>query len=332
MKNGKRTEISEWYRGKRLLVTGGAGYLATNLIWLLKEVDCHIVRLDRPQAYFVDIRGRARIDDAMEDISTILDWSSFIGGRDVVFHFAAQTSVTVANADPEQDFRINVVPILRLLESCRKVGGGITVLLSGTVTEVGIPKRLPINETHRDEPLTIYDAHKLMAEIYLKHYACLGTVGGAVLRLANVYGPGPRSSNADRGVLNMMIRKALANETLTVYGNGEWIRDYIHVEDVARAFLLAALHIDKLNAGHFVIGCGTGHTLREAFSLVADRVALRTGVHVRVDSVEPTRPLSIIELRNFIGDSSAFSEATGWMPYYNLQDGLDQTIDYFVDK
>jgi nucleoside-diphosphate-sugar epimerase len=332
MKNGKRTEISEWYRGKRLLVTGGAGYLATNLIWLLKEVDCHIVRLDRPQAYFVDIRGRARIDDAMEDISTILDWSSFIGGRDVVFHFAAQTSVTVANADPEQDFRINVVPILRLLESCRKVGGGITVLLSGTVTEVGIPKRLPINETHRDEPLTIYDAHKLMAETYLKHYACLGTVGGAVLRLANVYGPGPRSSNADRGVLNMMIRKALANETLTVYGNGEWIRDYIHVEDVARAFLLAALHIDKLNARHFVIGCGTGHTLREAFSLVADRVALRTGVHVRVDSVEPTRPLSIIELRNFIGDSSAFSEATGWMPYYNLQDGLDQTIDYFVDK
>jgi nucleoside-diphosphate-sugar epimerase len=212
------------------------------------------------------------------------------------------------------------------------VGGGVTVLLSGTVTEMGIPKRLPINETHRDEPLTIYDVHKLMAETYLKHYACLGTVRGAVLRLANVYGPGPRSSNADRGVLNMMIRRALANETLTVYGNGEWVRDYIHVEDVARAFLLAALHIDKLNARHFVIGCGTGHTLREAFSLVADRVALRTGVHVRVDSVEPTRPLSIIELRNFIGDSSAFSEATGWMPYYNLQDGLDQTIDYFVDK
>jgi nucleoside-diphosphate-sugar epimerase len=187
---------------------------------------------------------------------------------------------------------------------------------------------LPVDENHPDYPVTIYDLHKLMAEGYLKHYTAQDVVRGAVLRLANVYGPGAKSSSADRGVLNLMIQKALKGETLTVYGDGNYMRDFVYVEDVAHAFLEAGAKIDGVNGQHFVIGSGQGHTIAEAVNLVAERVALKTGQRVPVIHVEPPAALSQIETRNFVADTTRFSYATGWKARVSLVEGIDRTIDY----
>jgi nucleoside-diphosphate-sugar epimerase len=144
-----------------------------------------------------------------------------------------------------------------------------------------------------------------------------------------VYGPGPRSRSADRGVLNAMVRRALAGQALTIYGEGDFLRDYVYVEDVARAFLAAAAHIDRLGGGHFLIGSGRGHTFAEAVRTVADRAALRTGRPVAVDHVDPPRPLAPIERRNFVADTARFHGATGWSARVGLVDGIDRTIAYF---
>lgn len=325
--NSNPKSLSDQYKGRRILITGGKGFLGTNLVDLLKDIDCHIVRLGRSGGIFEPVDGAVRLEDVTGDIRERMTWERVLEGVNMVFHFAAQTSVYVANENPSADLNINVVPMLYLLEICQEKGWRPTILFSGTVTEAGIPESLPVDETHPDIPVTIYDLHKLMAEKYLKYYTSQGIVHGVTLRIANVYGPGPKSSSADRGVLNVMIRKALKGETLSIYGKGDYLRDYVYVKDVARAFLEAGAHIERVNGQHFVIGSGEGHTLADAFKLVAERVRLKAGQRVSVAHVEPPTSQSPIETRNFVADSRRFTQATGWRPAYSLSEGIDRTVE-----
>jgi nucleoside-diphosphate-sugar epimerase len=321
------SEISQSLNAKYILVTGGAGYLATSLINLLKDEDCSIVRVDKPGASFVPMKGAAQVEDLTADVRELITWERTLEGIDIVYHFAAQTSAYAANENPPADLDINVMPILHLLETCRKKGYRPIVLFASTVTIAGIPSYLPVDETHPNNPTTIYDLHKLMAEQYLKMYVCRGIVRGAILRLANVYGPGPKSSRSDRGILNLMIRKALAGESLSVYKPGDQLRDYVYVEDVTRAFIEATQNIEAVNAQHYIIGSGKGHAIAETMNLVADRVALKTNKRVEVGLIDPPSPLLPIEARNFVANYQRFKKATGWQPSYSLIEGIDHTVE-----
>jgi nucleoside-diphosphate-sugar epimerase len=314
-------------RGKRILVTGSAGYLATNLIAHLNDTDCVIVRSYRPGTTLMPITGAAHVLDLPGDVRDPSVWERMLDGTDIVFHLAAQTSVYVANENPPADLQANVAPVLHLLETCRQHNWHPTVLFASTVTIAGIPRHLPVDEAHPDNPITVYDLHKLMAEHYLKWYASQGVVQVAILRLANVYGPGPKSHNPDRGILNQMIVRALAGRPLTIYRPGDLLRDYIYIEDVALAFLEAARFASETSGQHFIIASGHGHTLAQAIELVADRVELKTGKPVGVEYVDPPSALSPIESRNFVGNSSRFTHATGWHPRYSLAEGIDRTVE-----
>lgn len=325
-------KILSWYKNKRILVTGGRGYIGTNLIKLLEQTNCQIVRLDKNPLRIKHKSIKAQIIDMTADISQSDVWEQALKDVDIIFHFAAQTSVHVANENPIEDHKINLMPMLLLLETCRQKRWHPIILFAGTVTETGIPTRLPVDESHPDNPITIYDLHKFMAENYLKYYADQGIVSGAILRLANVYGPGPKSSSADRGILNIMIQKALQGEDLTLYGKGNYLRDYIFIEDLVRAFLIAGTNIERLNSQHFVIGSGKGHKIKEAFTLVAERAKLKTCKQVDVASIKPPAPQSPIEARNFIADSKRFTNLTGWKPSSSLSEGIDRTIESYLEK
>ena len=318
------------FAGKQILVTGGAGYLARNLISLLQDTPCRILLMDLPDASYPSAAGAAELVEMRGDVRTPAAWEQMPADVDIVFHFAAQTSTYLANEDPPSDLTCNVLPMLYLLECCRKRGLRPDILFASTVTICGIPSRLPVDETHQENPQTVYDLHKSMAEQYLKYYIRQGCVRGAVLRLSNVYGPGPKSSRPDRGILNLMIRKALRGEPLTVYKPGGQIRDYVYVQDTAGAFLAAARHVEKINGHHFIIGSGRGYSITEAMNLVADRVALRTGKRVDVEHIDPPFPQSPIESRNFVADSRRFTEATGWRANFPLPEGVDRTVEAFL--
>ena len=323
------TADRDFLRKKTILISGGAGYLASAIIGLLQEADCTLIRLDRQEAFREPISGCAKVLDRVGDVSDPALWDDVLKGVDIVFHLAAQTSTYAANDDPVADRAFNVMPMLYLLESCRRQGVAPIVCFSSTVTIAGIPLRLPVDETHPDHPLTVYDLHKLMAEQYLRWYSEQGFVQGVILRLANVYGPGPASSRSDRGILNQMICRALAGEPLTIYGAGDLLRDYVYVEDVARAFLAAARHAAVLDSGRFVIGSGDGHTIAEAVGLIAAQAEARTGRRMIVEHIEPPLNLSPIEQRNFIGDSSRFIRATGWRAQHTLAEGINLTMEAF---
>jgi nucleoside-diphosphate-sugar epimerase len=320
----RQLEVS--FAGKTVLVTGGAGYIASGLLQLLKNTECRIMLLDRPAAEFPRIDGKARTENVYADIRDRDIWKKVLPGVNFVFHFAAQTSTYAANDDPLGDAEINIQPLLRMLETCRSDKLQPDIVFSSTVTVAGIAKKIPVDESQSCEPVTVYDLHKLAAENYLAYYSGRGYARGVALRLSNVYGPGPKSSSSDRGILNMMMRKALARERLTVYGTGEYLRDYTFVDDVAAAFLMAAVNMERVNGGRFIIGSGEGHTIAEAINLVADRAALKTGRRVDVVHVEPKTEQSPIELRNFVADSGRFSRATGWKAGVSLVDGIDRTL------
>lgn len=318
------------YRHKRLLITGSTGYIATRLIQALRDVDCHITRLSRPGTTFSPMPGRAQIREVTAELNEPETWERLLKGVDYLFHFAAQTSFYVSQAEPLLDWQVNFLPLWHILESCRKNGWSPVILLAGTVTQAGMPLYRPADEKHPNRPTTFYDLHKLTAETHLSYYARQGIVRGVTLRLANVYGPGPRSSSADRGMLNGMIRRALQGETLTIYGDGRFVRDFIYIDDLVRAFLVAGAAVEKTNANYYIIGSGQGWTIAEAIQLAARQVERKTGRPVLVTHVTPPAELLPIESRDFVADTTRFTQDSGWKAMIFLEEGVNRTIDHYL--
>ena len=160
-----------------------------------------------------------------------------------------------------------------MLATCRTLGTRPSIVFAGTETQVGAPPALPLRGDEPDRPVSYYDLHKLLAEQALEFHARRGDVRATTLRLPTVYGAGTREGSPDCGMLNATIRKALSGQTLSVYGSGERLRDFVHVDDVARAFLLAACAMDRCNGRHFIVASGEPCTVKEAIDLVAQATA-----------------------------------------------------------
>jgi len=327
-----KSMVPDFFKGKRILITGGNGYIAYNIIKLLKDTELKITRFDFRVDDWSEITDGCRIkfSNIKDDIRNQDVLESILPDYDIIFHLAAQTSTYIADSDPVNDININLIPLVRILDICEKKSLNPTIIFSGTATEVGMNDELNVNENFQDRPATIYDLNKLLSETYLNYYCRKGIVKGVTLRLANVYGPGPVSSSKDRGIVNSMIRKALDKTPLTIYGTGEYIRDYIYVDDVARAFCAAAQNIEKINGLYFYIGSGKGNSISGMFQTIKDKVYERTGYSPEIRHVDFPDNQSIIEKRNFIAIIDNFVQNTSWHPEINLRDGIGLTIDYFL--
>ena len=189
---------------------------------------------------------------------------------------------------------------------------------------------MPVAEGIYENPITVYDIHKLCCEKYLSYYAQNHYVRSCSLRLANVYGPGTATGSADRGILNMMISRAIQSESLSIFGDGKQVRDYTYITDVVRAFEAAAAYIDKTNGQYFNIGSGQGHNFIEAFSAVAECVRLKIGQNAEIEHVAAPADLASIETRNYVADTANFSATTGWSAQVDLRSGIQKTVEQLV--
>jgi len=321
------------FEGRTILVTGAAGFIGSSLIRALSQVKCTLICHTREAARLeLPVETRAHISIREGDIRTPALWQKLLKGVDTVFHFAAQTSAGFANAYPMEDLSINVSPITRFLEACQELKIRPDMIFPGTVTEVGMTRDYPVDESLRDCPVTIYDIHKLSSEHYLHYYA--DQLGGraVTLRLANVYGPGPRSSRPDRGILNMMVMRALTGKPLTVYGDGSFVRDYLYIDDVVRAFIQAAARLDTTSGRHYVLGSGAGHSIRDMIETVAGLVAEMSGLRIRIDTIPLPSDLSPIECRHFVADTARFQADSGWTPEISFKEGIRRTVQFFLKE
>lgn len=218
-----------------------------------------------------------------------------------------------------------------LLDEARRLGQRPLVVFAGAATQVGLVESLPVDEGVQDRPITAYDLHKLHAEQLLLYYHRVRAVDGVSLRLANIYGPGPVSSATDRGVLNLMANRALRGEDLTIYGDGEFTRDYLFIDDAIAAFLAVIASGSAAAGRYYVTGTGIGHTVGSAIRLVGAIAAARGAPASRVVHVPMPTDASPIEHRNFVADPRALQNSTGWLPRFTLEAGLTRTLDAFSE-
>ncbi len=302
MKNLINESLSGFFLNKRILITGVSGFIGSHLLDKLNNFQCKIICLSRNIDIINNTSNAAEIEFIKanyQDYKLIRKCTSDV---DIIYHLASQTSIYEAEKDPMSDFEANVKPLQLILESCRKIKRCPIIIFPGTATQCGMINKLPVNESVLDKPITTYDFHKLQAENYLKFYINKKWVKGVSFRLTNVYGPGSNHSSRDRGILNLMVKKAINGEDITIYGSGKYIRDYIYIDDVIKTLVKAPIKLDVLNGKHFILGSGYGTSIKDAFNLISKINNEINGVPVKVKYTEPPAYLLKIEFRDFIAD------------------------------
>lgn len=320
-------KLSEFYKSKSVLVTGGSGYIGSHIIDRLSLEDCSIKCFSRNK----EIIKKNGIKYIFGDYGDESVWSEAIKDVDIIFHLASQTSVYAAEDDPSKDYAANVLPLETLVKSSKNKNKIPFVVFSGTATQFGIVESNPVSEQVEDNPSNYYDFHKSLAEKYLKFFIRKNFIQGVSLRLCNVYGPGPKSSSHDRGILNMMVKKALEGKNLTIYGSGDYLRDYIFIDDVVNAFILCPFNAEIINGLHLIVGTGEGKTIKEAITQVANLINSHYGVPSKVEHVDPPSNLSESEFRNFVADNCLIKKKLNWNPEVDFNDGILKTAKSFLE-
>jgi nucleoside-diphosphate-sugar epimerase len=312
------------YENKTVAITGAGGYLASVLIEALQSTPSHILRISRRDLCPIPGTETLKADVRGNDC-----WKEIVSKADVIFHLAGNTSVYAAAKDPADSLDSTVLPITHLVAAAEAAGRRPRVIYASTATIYGLTGNLPVGEDTEPKPVTNYDLHKLFAERQLELASKRGILEGVSLRLANVYGPSSGASSAvDRGILNRITRMALQGINLQLYGDGAYLRDYVYIDDVVRAFIVAG--VEKKVAGRsFNVATGKGITVREAFHLVVERAERVAGGEVHIKNTPWPDDADPIELRNFVADISSFQKATGWNPIIGLDQGIDGMIEYF---
>ncbi len=266
----------------KVLVTGASGLIGTALVDKLRGGSNSIFCQSR--SFHEDELGVKWIKhDLISDSWDCLSLPKI----DVIYHLAGQTSTYSARQNPIADLSANVLTLLNMLEYFKMQAHPPFIVLAGTVTEVGLTDQLPINESFPDFPITFYDLSKLTAEKYLKLYVKERFVNGCCLRLPNVFGRMKSGQMLDRGIIDKVYRRAIAGQNINLYGDGSFIRDYLFLDDVVSALVLASENIERTNGRMFCLGSGQGITLKDAFLKVIAAAALVTGKKVELVQVPP---------------------------------------------
>ncbi len=315
------------FGGAHVLVTGGVGLIGAALARRLVGLGAQVVLIDSmvPEAggnlaNIEGISGHVRLNIA--DIRDAAALHHLLAGQDFLFDLAGQTSHLDSMNAPEHDLAVNCAAQLRLLELCREVAPGVTIVHAGTRQIYGRPRYLPVDEAHPLRPSDVNGVNKMAGEAYHLLFHDAYGINTRSLRLTNVYGPGMRIKDARQNFLGIWLRRALEGAAFEVWG-GEQRRELLYVDDAVEAFLCAALNPDI--AGHALnVGGAAPYTLLAlAEALVRANGA---GSFVRRDFPEERRR---IDIGDFVTDDARFRALTGWAPRIGLDDGLKRTLDYY---
>ena len=264
--------MSEFYRGKRVLITGGAGFIGSNLAIRLVDLGARVQIVDSMlPAYGADlaniepIRGKVRLN--FSDIRDRHSLGYVIKDEDLIFSLAGQVSHMDSMQDPMTDLEINCRSQLSLLECCRHGNPDVKIVFASTRQIYGRPEYVPVDERHPLNPVDVNGINKLAAEMYYTLYHDVYSIPTVSLRLTNTYGPRMDLKSAGKGFVGVFVRMALAGETIRIFGDGTQRRDFNYVDDVVQALLVSAgllirtfSHLRGLQPGFQPAGVVTART------------------------------------------------------------------------
>jgi UDP-glucose 4-epimerase len=317
------------FENKKILVTGGLGFIGSNLAKALVPLGADVLLVD---SLIPDYGGNLfNIADIKSDVTVnIADVRDENGMRylvrdqDFLFNLAGQVSHLDSMVDPMTDLEINCRSQLSILEACRYVNPSVRIVYASTRQIYGKPVELPVSEDHPIRPTDVNGINKASGEMYHQIYADVYGLRTTSLRLTNTYGPRQLMKHNRQGFAGWFIRSVVLGEEILLFGDGEQKRDFNYVDDVVDAFLVAAAK-PQAEGETFNLGATPPTSLR-AFVELLYEVSGREPTYRLVPFPEERRR---IDIGDFYADYSKIERTLGWSPKTTLADGVAKTIEFY---
>jgi UDP-glucose 4-epimerase len=326
--NGQAGEYRDFYRGRRVMITGGLGFIGSNLAHQLVQLGARVLVVDSLIPEYGgnlfnirEIEDRVRVNIA--DVRQESTMNYLVRDQDVIFNLAGQVSHIDSMQDPYTDLEINCRAQLSLLEACRRNNPAVKVVFAGTRQVYGRPDSLPVSESHLVRPTDVNGINKAAGEYYHLVYNNVFGVRACSLRLTNVYGPRQLLKHNRQGFIGWFIRLAIEDREIQIYGDGRQIRDFVFVDDAADAFLRAGA-TDLSNGQVFNVGGYEPVSHRDLVDLL---VTVAGSGRYRLIEWPPEK--KAIDIGDFYADSTLIHRTLGWQPVTPLAEGLTRTIAFY---
>jgi len=315
------------FAGARALVTGGLGFIGSNLAIALDGLGAEVTICDPmlpgygANLFNIEpVKSRVRVSES--DIRDAAAMKKAVDGQDFVFHLAGQVDHILSLTDPFPDIDINVKGTAVLMEALKHHNRKARVVYTGTRGQYGPAVSLPVSETAPTHPKGLYEISNLTAEKIIEVYDEVHGISSVLLRLTNIYGPRAQMKHSRYGVVNWFVRVALDGKPLQVFGDGTIKRDFLYVDDCVEAILLAAAS-DAARGEILNVGDDKATTFRG----LAEQLASLTGATWAFAPFSAERKAQ--EPGDFVSDISKIRRLLGWSPRTPLADGLARTLDYY---
>jgi UDP-glucose 4-epimerase len=322
---GKKT-----FEGKRVLITGGLGFVGSNLAIRLVEEGARVTLVDnmipRQGGNLFNISPIAdKVHVNFSDVRNQLSMDHLVQGQDYIFHLAGQVNHVESVRNPIQDLDINCRGTLVLLEACRRFNRDARIIFSGTRGEYGASVRLPVDENHPTNPKGIYAVTNLTAEKMILVYHDIHKVQGVCLRITNTYGERHQMQHDEFGVMNWFIRKAMDDETIPVFGDGMILRDFLYIGDLVECLLMVAT-CPQVYGEVFNVGTGVPINFIDIARKIVDIVGSGSA-----DFTEFTPERKEVEPGDYYTDITKIKRVVGWSPQTSLDEGIKRTIEFYKE-
>jgi len=321
-------KLVEHFRDKEVLVTGGLGFIGSNLAIRLARAGAKITILDAlieghgGNLFNVEpVRNQVRIE--IGDIRDKRKMKAAVKDKDFIFHLAGHNNHVLSLTDPFVDIDINIKGSAVLLFSCQNYNSAARLVYTGTRGEYGSVRELPAREDAPINPRGIYELSSLTAQKLFKIYSDNHGIRSVTLRLTNIYGERAQMQHSHFGVVNWFIRLALDNDTIKVFGDGTILRDFLYVEDTVEAILMAAC-CEEAYGDVFNVGWDVPINFRQLAEAIV-KIAGRGRWEFAPFSEERAK----LEPGDFYSDISKIRRVVGWAPACSLEEGLARTIAYY---
>lgn len=316
------------FAGKRVLITGGLGFIGSNLARRLVDMGAQVCLIDFLNSRYggnlfniAEFKDQVRV--VVADIRDEILMTGLVRDQDFLFNLAGQISHLGSMQDPGTDLEINCSSVLAILEMCRLHNPDIKVVYSGTRQIYGRPRYLPVDEKHPMEPIDFNGISKMAGGWYHILYNQVYGMQTTSLRLTNVYGPGMWVKDGRLSFIGLWFRQIVEGQELLIFGDGKQIRDFNHVEDVVDALLLSAAN--PASAGQ-IYNLG-GEQPISLLNLANLMLEVNRGGSYSLAEFPPER--KIIDIGDYYGDYTKINTELGWQPTIKLRDGIASTLDYY---
>lgn len=316
------------YVGQSVLITGGLGFIGSNLARRLVDLGAHVTIVDSliPDygGNLFNIAGyESRLHVNIADVRDPYSMRALVKGHQVLFNLAGQVSHMDSMTDPFTDLDINTRSQLSILEACRYENPAIKVVYAGTRQQYGKPRYLPLDEDHLQAPTDVNGVNKLAGEWYHIVYHTAYGLRTTSLRLTNTYGPRQLIKHNRQGFIGWFIRLAVEGKTIQLYGDGSQLRDLTYVDDVVDAFLRAGA-CEEANGRVYNLGGIAPVSLRE----LAELIVYLAG-RGRLEFVPWPADRQKIDIGDVYSSYARIGAELGWQPKMPLPTGLERMIDYY---